>query len=101
MSMSRAKALQVEVVELDELYPRCDFITVHVPMTDETRGMIKSEHDRQDEDGVRLINCARGGIINEKDLSDAIKNGKGPGRTRCVRSRAPKDSPLRELKPSL
>ncbi|HUK82101.1 MAG TPA: phosphoglycerate dehydrogenase [Verrucomicrobiae bacterium] len=98
MSMSRAKALQVEVVELNELYPRCDFITVHVPMTDETRGMINKDTIAKMKDGVRLINCARGGIINEKDLYDAIKSGKVAGAALDVYEiEPPKESPLREL----
>src|ERR1700681_3866912 len=65
LSLSRAKALQVEVVELDEIYARSDFITVHVPMTDQTRGMINKDTIAKMKNGVRLINCARGGIINE------------------------------------
>src|SRR2546422_490654 len=98
LSMSRAKALQVEVVELGELYPRCDFITVHVPMTDETRGMINKETMAKMKDGVRLINCARGGIINEKDLYDGIKSGKVAGAALDVYEvEPPKDSPLATL----
>lgn len=71
LSLSRAKALQVEVVELAEIYARADFITVHVPMTDQTRGLINKDTIAQMKDGVRLINCARGGIIVEADLAEA------------------------------
>src|SRR5258708_4239074 len=98
LSLSRAKALQVEVVELDEIYARSDFITVHVPMTDQTRGMINKDTIAKMKDGVRLINCARGGIINEKDLYDAIKSGKVGGAALDVyEQEPPKDSPLLEL----
>lgn len=98
LSMSRAKALQVEVVELDEIYKNADFITVHVPMTDQTRGMINKDTIAKMKKGVRLINCARGGIINEKDLYDAIKDGKVAGAALDVYEKEPPtDSPLREL----
>ena len=98
LSLSRAKALQVEVVELDEIYARSDFITVHVPMTDQTKGMINKDTMAKMKDGVRLINCARGGIINEKDLYDAIKGGKVAGAALDVYEvEPPKDSPLRDL----
>src|SRR5437867_6480160 len=79
LSLSRAKALQVEVVELDEIYARSDFITVHVPMTDQTKGMLNKDTIAKMKKGVRLINCARGGIINETDLHDAIRAGKVAG----------------------
>src|SRR5882762_684038 len=75
LALSRAKALQVELVELDEIYARSDFITVHMPLTDETRGMINAVAFAKMKKGVRVLNCARGGIINEKDLFDAIKGG--------------------------
>jgi D-3-phosphoglycerate dehydrogenase len=98
LSLSRAKALQVEVVELDEIYTRADFITVHVPMTDQTRGMINKDTMAKMKKGVRLINCARGGIINEQDLHDAIKSGKVAGAALDVYEKEPPaDSPLREL----
>ncbi len=98
LSLSRAKSLQVEVCELDEIYSRSDFITVHVPMTDETRGMINRDTIAKMKDGVRLINCARGGIINEKDLSDAIRSGKVAGAALDVYEvEPPKDSPLLTL----
>src|SRR5256885_581257 len=75
LSLSRAKALQVELVELDEIYARSDFVTVHMPMTDETRGMINAAAFAKMKKGVRVLNAARGGIIHEKDLFQAIKSG--------------------------
>jgi D-3-phosphoglycerate dehydrogenase len=95
LSASKARALQVEVVELDEIYKRSDFITVHVPMTDQTRGLINRDTIKMMKDGVRLINCARGGIIHEQDLAEAIKTGKVAGAALDVyEQEPPKDSPL-------
>src|SRR5438874_9987072 len=75
LALSRAKALQVELVELEELYGRSDFVTIHMPMTDETRGMINAAAFGKMKKGVRVLNCARGGIINEKDLVAALASG--------------------------
>jgi D-3-phosphoglycerate dehydrogenase len=98
LNVSRAKELRVEAVELDQIYAQSDFITVHVPMSDETRGMINKDTIAKMKDGVRLINCARGGIINEKDLYDSIKSGKVAGAALDVyEQEPPKELPLREL----
>src|ERR1043166_1026279 len=68
LSLARAKALQVELHDnVDDLYAGCDFITVHMPMTDETKGMVNAAAFSKMKKGVRVLNCARGGIINEKD----------------------------------
>jgi D-3-phosphoglycerate dehydrogenase / 2-oxoglutarate reductase len=98
LSLSRAKALQVEVVELDEIYSRSDFITVHVPMTEQTKGMINKDAITKMKKGVRLINCARGGLIVEADLIEAIQSGKVAGAALDVyETEPPKDSPLLAL----
>jgi D-3-phosphoglycerate dehydrogenase len=98
LSLSRAKALQVEVCELDEIYRRADFITIHVPMTDQTRGMINKAAIAKMKKGVRLINCARGGLIVEADLLEAIKSGQVAGAALDVyETEPPKDSPLLAL----
>ncbi len=98
LSPSRAKALQVEVVELDDLYQRSDFITVHVPATEQTRGMINKAAIAKMKKGVRLINCARGGIIVEADAAEAIKAGQVAGVAIDVYDpEPPKDLPLRDL----
>lgn len=99
LSLSRAKALQVEVVELEEVFARADFITVHVPLTDQTRGMINRDTIRKMKKGVRLINCARGGIICEADLADAIREGHVAGAALDVfeTEPPPADWPLRNL----
>ncbi|MCK6499487.1 MAG: phosphoglycerate dehydrogenase, partial [Nitrospira sp.] len=68
LSHARAQALDVELVTLEALYAGADFITVHMPMTDETRGMINTTTIAKMKRGVRLLNCARGGIIVEADL---------------------------------
>ena len=60
--------------ELDALLPLCDFITVHVPGDEKTKGLINAERMAKCKKGVRFINCARGGIIAEQALVDAIKN---------------------------
>jgi len=66
----------VELVsEIDEIYRRSDFITVHVPLNDETRGMIGRNELAKCKRGVRIINCARGGIIDEMALLEAIESG--------------------------
>ncbi|MFN3651965.1 MAG: phosphoglycerate dehydrogenase [Armatimonadota bacterium] len=66
----------VEMVDLPELYQRSDFITVHTPLTRDTRGIINDEAFAQMKDGVRILNCARGGIIDEEALLRALESGK-------------------------
>jgi len=100
LALSRARALQVELVEnLEGVYSAADYITVHMPMSDETRGMINAAAFAKMKKGVKVINCARGGIINEKDLYDAIKNGQVAGAALDVYEVEPPPAgfPLREL----
>ena len=98
LSLSRAKALQVEVCELEDIYRQADFITVHVPVTDQTRGMINKTTIAKMKKGVRLINCARGGIIVEADVLEAIKAGQVAGVAIDVYDpEPPKDLPLRDV----
>ncbi len=79
LSEGRAQELGVEKVELDEIFARSDFITLHTPMTDKTRGIINRDAFAKMKDGVRIINCARGGLIVETDLIEALKSGKVAG----------------------
>ena len=79
LSPERAKEIGVEKVELDELFARADFITLHTPMTDSTRGIINAEAFAKMRDGVRIINCARGGLVVEADLLVALESGKCAG----------------------
>tara|TARA_B100000674_G_scaffold19400_1_gene13672 strand:+ start:143 stop:1717 length:1575 start_codon:yes stop_codon:yes gene_type:complete len=97
LSLSKARELQVELLELDELMERSDFITVHMPLTDQTRDMINAESIARMKDGVFLVNCARGGIINETDIVAAVQSGKVGGCALDVYETepCPEDSPLR------
>jgi D-3-phosphoglycerate dehydrogenase len=80
LTEARAKLLGVELVtETDALYREADFITVHMPVTPETRGMINSESISKMKPGVRIVNCARGEIINETDLATALESGRVAG----------------------
>ncbi len=88
----------VDPVSFDELLSRSDFISVHTPLTEETRGLINANAIRKMKNGVILINCARGGIIHEKDLYDAIKAGKVAGAALDVFEKEPAvGNPLLEL----
>lgn len=74
LSEERAREMNFEKVELEELFKRADFITLHTPLTDATRNIINKESFAKMKKGVRIINCARGGLINEADLKDAIES---------------------------
>ncbi len=75
LSAERAAAINVEKVELDQLLARADFISLHTPMTDATRNLLNKETLAKTKKGVRIINCARGGLIVEADLKAAIEAG--------------------------
>ena len=79
LSDERALQLGVEKVELDDLFKRADFITLHTPLTEKTRNIIDAAAIAKMKNGVRIINCARGGLIVEEDLAQAIKAGKVAG----------------------
>ena len=91
--------LGVELVELDELIEKADIISVHTPLTPETKNLINKKTISKMKDGVLIINCARGGIINEEDLSEAIKSGKVAGTGIDVYTSEPveQDNPLLAL----
>jgi D-3-phosphoglycerate dehydrogenase len=75
LSASRARSLQVELIEsLDEIIPQADFITMHMPLTAETKYMLNAERLAKAKKGVRIINCARGGLIDENALVEALKS---------------------------
>jgi D-3-phosphoglycerate dehydrogenase len=76
LSKELAARMGVEVVSFDDICTRSDFITVHTPLTDETRGIIGEAAFAKMKDGVRIINCARGGLVDETALFNAIKSGK-------------------------
>jgi D-3-phosphoglycerate dehydrogenase / 2-oxoglutarate reductase len=79
ISKEAAEKKGVDLVPLDELLARSDFVSVHTPLIEETRNIVNKSAFTKMKEGVILINCARGGIINEKDLYDAIKAGKVAG----------------------
>jgi len=99
VSEERAKSLGVRLVNLDELFKIADFITVHMPLTNSTRNMISITQIRTMKPTARLINCARGGIINENDLATALKENLIAGAAIDVFENEPlaEDSPLRNL----
>ena len=99
LSPSRAKTIQVEIATLDAIYAKADFITVHMPMTDETRGMINENAFAKMKKGMRILNCARGGIVQEEDLVEAVKSGIIAGAAIDVYSKEPLDAnhPFREI----
>ena len=71
----RAKAMGVTIGALDDVIEKSDFITVHMPLNQDTKDMLDKTAIARMKKGVRLVNCARGGIINEQDLADAVKAG--------------------------
>jgi len=75
LSEERAKTMGVTKVELDELLAKADFITLHVPLTDKTRNILNAEALAKTKKGVRIINCARGGLVDEAALAEALKSG--------------------------
>jgi len=99
LSPEMAEKLKVELLSLDELLERSDYITIHVPKTSETVNLINKELFKKMKDGVFLINCARGGIVNEEDLCDAMKRGKVAGAALDVFEKEPPDpdNPLLDL----
>jgi D-3-phosphoglycerate dehydrogenase len=95
LSPERALELGVEKVELDDLLARADFITLHTPLTDQTRGILSREALAKTKPGVRIVNCARGGLIDEAALKDALDSGHVAGAALDVFSEEPaRENPL-------
>jgi D-3-phosphoglycerate dehydrogenase len=98
LSEDRAKAIGIRKVSLDELFAESDFITIHTPLTAETKGLINAKTISKMKKGVRIINCARGGIIHEPDLYEAVKSGKVAGAALDVfEKEPPENNPLLTL----
>ena len=98
ISKERAAQLGVESVELEELLRMSDYITIHAPKTDATKYIINAESIKKMKDGVRIINCARGGLIDEKALAEALKSGKIKGAALDVFEKEPLcESPFFEI----
>ena len=95
LTEERAVELGVEKVHLHELLARSDFITLHTPLTDQTRGILSREAIALTRPGVRIINCARGGLIDEAALKDALDSSHVAGAALDVFSEEPaRDNPL-------
>jgi len=75
LSEEKAAKMGVEKVELEELLPRADFITLHVPFTEQTANILSAENLAKTKKGVRIINCARGGLVDEEALAELLKSG--------------------------
>jgi D-3-phosphoglycerate dehydrogenase len=99
ITVAVAERLGVEIVSLDDLFVRADFITVHAPKNKDTENLINKDAFNKMKNGVRIINCARGGIVNETDLYGAIKSGKVAGAALDVFKEEPPsaDNPLLQL----
>src|SRR3954463_1396364 len=95
LTPERAIDLGVEKVSLDELLARADFITLHTPLTDQTRNILSRENLAKTRKGVRIVNCARGGLIDEAALKDALDSGHVAGAALDVFVEEPaKENPL-------
>ncbi|MEO6092286.1 MAG: phosphoglycerate dehydrogenase [Novosphingobium sp.] len=95
LTAERAVEIGVEKVELDVLLNRAHFITLHTPLTDQTRNILSRENLAKTRKGVRIVNCARGGLIDEAALKDALDSGQVAGAALDVFEKEPaKDSPL-------
>ncbi len=95
LTEERAIELGVEKVDLDTLLARADFITLHTPLTDQTRGILSKEALAKTKKGVRIINCARGGLIDEAALKEALDSGHVAGAALDVFATEPaKENPL-------
>ena len=98
LNEENAEEMGVQKVELDELFKRSDIITFHTPLTKDTKDLVCARTISMMKDGVMIINCARGGIVNEADLAEAIKDGKVAGAALDVfTSEPPDDYSLMEL----
>jgi len=95
LAPERAQAMGVEKVDLDTLLARADFITLHTPMTEQTKNLIDAKALAKTKKGVRIVNCARGGLIVEEDLKAALDSGQVAGAALDVFLTEPaKENPL-------
>jgi D-3-phosphoglycerate dehydrogenase len=79
LSEEQAKQMGIRLGSLDEVFKEADIITLHVPLTDDTRGLINAKNIAKMRKGVRIVNCSRGPVVNEDDLAEAIESGKVAG----------------------
>ncbi|MCG6207025.1 phosphoglycerate dehydrogenase [Rhodopseudomonas sp. HC1] len=92
LSPERAKDIGVEKVELEDIFKRADFITLHTPLTEKTKNIIDAAAIAKMKKGVRIINCARGGLVDEAALAEALKSGQVAGAAFDVFSEEPATS---------
>jgi D-3-phosphoglycerate dehydrogenase len=98
INKKKAEELNIEIVDLDQLFAESDFITIHVPLTAETKDLINKKTMAKMKKTVRIINCARGGIVNEADLVEALENDIIGGAALDVFVEEPlKNSPLQNV----
>jgi D-3-phosphoglycerate dehydrogenase len=98
ISAEVAQEMGVQLVDLDRIFSESDFITIHAPLSEDTRNLINEATISRMKDGVRIVNCARGGIVNEAALYQALKSGKVAGAALDVFEKEPlRESPLLEL----
>ncbi|MGR3501985.1 phosphoglycerate dehydrogenase [Pseudaestuariivita sp.] len=94
----KAQKMGVEKVELDDLLARADFITLHVPFTEATANILSRENLAKTKKGVRIVNCARGGLVDEEALAELLKSGHVAGAAFDVFAEEPaKENPLFDL----
>ncbi|MEP0191559.1 MAG: phosphoglycerate dehydrogenase [Erythrobacter sp.] len=95
LTEDRAVEMGVEKVDLDTLLSRADFVTMHTPLTDETRNILSRERLENAKPGIRIVNCARGGLIDEAALKDCLESGQVAGAALDVFAQEPaKENPL-------
>lgn len=96
LTQEAADKIGVELVSLDELLQRADIITIHTPLTADTKDLINKDTFEKTKPGLIIINCARGGVINEKDITEAVKSGKIAGAAFDVYTSEPpaEDNPI-------
>jgi D-3-phosphoglycerate dehydrogenase len=99
LTEARAKTLGVQIATLDEAFAGADYLTVHMPLTPETEGLVGKAAFARMRKGVRIVNCARGGIVDEAALAEALASGQcgGCGFDVFTEEPLPKDHPLRAL----
>ena len=79
VSEEQVKELGAKKVELEDLFKSADFITLHTPLTNETKGILNKDTMLKCKKGVRIVNCARGGLVEENDLINMLENGQVAG----------------------
>ncbi len=96
ISAERAQQMQVRITTIEELFKHSDYVTLHIPRTPDTENLVDANLLASMKPSARLVNCARGGIVNESDLAQAVSSGviAGAGLDVYAREPLPKDSPL-------